>query len=122
MRTVRNQRGITLISWVAILIVVGFVVLFAVRVVPAYFNYWTLLNVVQGVQGDPALQDAPRDEVRSKLNTRMRINDVDDIGYDAVSIRQAPSGGLTLVIDYEVREPLVGNIDVVVSFERSVGS
>ena len=122
MRTPRSQRGMTLISWIALLLVVAFFGLFASRTVPAYFDYWTIVSVAEGVQGDPALQDAPRAEVRSKLNTRMRINDVDDLGYDSISIRTGSGGGLRLVVQYEVREHLLGNIDLVLRFDHTVGS
>ena len=124
MHTPYSQRGITLLSWIAILFVVGFFVLFAVRTVPAYFNYFTLVQVAEGVQQDRGLQGAPLQEVRSKLNTRMRINDVDNVAderYDVISIRQSPDGTLILDIEYEVRESLFANIDLVVSFDRRIG-
>ncbi|MDZ7749512.1 MAG: DUF4845 domain-containing protein [Halofilum sp. (in: g-proteobacteria)] len=122
MRTPHSQRGISMLSWIAILLVVGFFVLFAMRTVPAYFNYYTLVQVAQGVQQDGSLRDVPVQELRSKLNTRMRINDVDDVGYDAIEIRQGSSGGWLLVVDYEVREPLLLNIDLVMSFNKRIGS
>ena len=124
MQTKHSQRGITLLSWIAILLVVGFFVLFAMRTVPAYFNYFTLVQVAEGVQQDRSLRNVPLQEVRSKLDTRMRINDVDnaaDVGYDAIRIQQSGEGGFTLTISYEVREPLIGNIDLVVSFDRRIG-
>lgn len=125
MHTPHSQRGISMLSWIAILLVVVFFVLFAMRTVPAYFNYYTLVQVAQGVQQDRSLRDLPAQAVRKKLDTRMRINDVDDVGdvgYDAVQIRQGSEGGWVLVLDYEVREPLLGNIDLVMSFNRRIGS
>ena len=125
MRTPHSQRGISMLSWVAILLVVGFFVLFAMRTVPAYFSYYTLVQVAQGVQQDGSLRGVPVQELRSKLNTRMRINDVDDVGdvgYNAIEIRQGSNGGWLLIVDYEVREPLLGNIDLVMSFNKRIGS
>lgn len=123
MRTPRSQRGVSLLAWIAILVVVGLFVLFGMRTIPAYFEYFTLVSIAEGVRQDRSLQEAPPQEVRSELNKRMRIDDVDDIGdagYDAVSIRQG-GGELTLIIDYEVREPFLGNIDLVISFDRRIG-
>ena len=123
MRTPYRQRGVSLLAWIAILVVVGLFVLFGARTVPAYFDYFTLVSVVEGVQRDPELRGASTAEVREQLETRMRINDVDDVGdvgYDAVIVRQAGKN-LTLEIDYEVREPFIANIDLVVSFSRRIG-
>lgn len=125
MHTPHSQRGISMLSWIAILLVVIFFALFAMRTVPAYFNYHTLVQVAQGVQQDRSLRGVPVQEVRSKLDTRMRINDVDDVGdvgYDAVQIRQGSDGGWVLIVDYEVRAPLIGNIDLVMSFNRRIES
>ena len=124
MRTPSSQRGMSLLSWIAILVVVGFFGLFGVKTVPAYFNYMTLTSVAQGVQGDPSLQQAPLPEIRSQVNTRMRVNDVDDVGdvgYRAIEIVQNTQGGISVIVDYEVREPFIGNIDLVMTFYRRFG-
>jgi hypothetical protein len=124
MRTRHKQQGISLLSWLAILIVVGFFGLFANATVPAYFSYYTMVQVAESVQSDPSLSGATIQEVRSKLNTRMRINDVDnaaEAGYNAIRIKPAGQGGYALTVDYEVRKPFIGNIDLVMSFERRVG-
>lgn len=120
MRMPYRQRGVSVPALIALLVVVGFVVMIGVRLTPVYFNYYTLVSLVKSVQQDPSLRGAPTEEIRAALDKRMRLNEVDDLGYDVVQIRR-PGGGLALDIAYEVRRPFIGNIDMIVSFNRRVG-
>lgn len=120
MRTPYHQRGVSIPALIALLIIIGFVATIAVRVTPVYFNYYTLVSLVKSVQQDAALRDASTREIRKAVNKRMRLNEVDDLGYDVVEIKR-PGGGLVLDIAYEVRRPFIGNIDLIVSFSRRVG-
>lgn len=120
MRMPSRQRGVSVPALIALLIVVGFVVMIGVRLTPVYFNYYTLLSVAKSVQQDPGLRDEPTAEIRAAFEKRMRLNEVDDLGYDVFDIKR-PGGGVVLDIAYEVRRPFIGNIDMVVYFNRRVG-
>lgn len=115
-----RQRGISIPALLAILLIVAFVVMIAVRLTPVYFDYYTLVSVVKSVQQDQDLRNESTDEVRSALDKRMRLNEIDDLGYDVVAVKR-PGGGLALDIAYEVRRPFIGNIDMVVYFNRRIG-
>lgn len=120
MRTPYRQRGVSIPALIALLIVIGFVVTIGIRIAPVYFNYYTLVSLVKSVHEDPTFRDESTGQIREVLNKRMRINEVDDLGYDVVEIKR-PGGGVVFDIAYEVRRPFVGNIDLVVSFNRRVG-
>ncbi len=120
MRSLRMQRGISPIGWIALLIVVGFVGLVAVRLVPVYLDYYAVLSSAQSVYEKTVRSDGSDSEIRESLRRHMQINDVNDLGYDIVRI-QRRRGGVNLLIDYEVRKPLMGHIDLVLRFNRSIG-
>jgi|GEM_PF-6662307 len=109
-------------GWIALLLVVGFAVTVAAKLVPAYFNYLTLVDVAESVQQDAKLQEAPMNQVRYAVKSRMRINNIDDIGdlKDLMDIEQT-GGALILNIDYEVRRHLLGNVDLIIHFQRRIG-
>jgi len=118
MRTLSKQRGMSPVAWIAVLLVVGFFAYFGVKVIPAYFNYYSLINVVEGVKDDRTLRDASVGKLRGTLRKRLRLNDIDDLGDDAVQI-QRRGGQIEVVIDYREREPFMANIDLLIEFERS---
>lgn len=120
MRTLNRQRGVSVPALIALLIIIGFVITIGIRLTPVYINYYSLVSLVKSVQEDEELRKQPTVDIREAVNKRMRLNEVDKLGYDVVSIKR-PSGELVLEIDYEVRRPFVGNIDLIVSFNRRVG-
>ncbi|MEX0607617.1 MAG: DUF4845 domain-containing protein [Halofilum sp. (in: g-proteobacteria)] len=120
MRSLRVQRGISPIGWMALLIVVGFVGLVAVRLVPVYLDYYSVVSSAQSVYEKTVRSGGSDREIRESLRRHMQINDINDLGDDIVSIQRGRSG-VDLVIDYEVQKPLVGHIDLVLRFNRSIG-
>jgi len=117
MRTLKKQRGMSPVAWIAIVLVVGFFAYFGSKVVPAYFNYYSVLDVVEGVKEDRVVDNSSVAELRSTLRKRMRLNDVDDLG-DAVTIERR-ADEVVATVDYQVREPFIANIDLLMTFERS---
>ncbi len=117
MRRLTRQRGMSPLAWIAILLVVGFFAYFGSRVVPAYVNYYSLVDVVEGVANDRTIQDTSVGGIRNTVRKRMRLNDVDKIGEDAVTVERR-GGKIVMEIDYQVRRALFGNIDVCMRFQR----
>jgi len=122
MRSLRRQRGLSWLGWIALLLVVGFAVTVAAKIVPAYFDYFNLVEIAQNVQQDPGLQDASMPKLRYAIRSRMRINNIGDLGrlHDLMNIQHV-NGALVLDIDYEVRRHLLGNVDLVLHFQKRVG-
>lgn len=121
MRSLHAQRGISPIGWLALLIVVGFVGLAAIRIVPVYLDYYAVVSSARSVHEDAVRSEASDQEIRESLRRHMQINDVNDLGYDIIEV-QRRRGGVDLLIDYEVRRPLLGNVDLVLRFNRRIGT
>jgi len=117
MRRLTRQRGVSPLAWIAILLVVGFFAYFGSRVVPAYFNYYSLVDVVEGVANDGTMQNTSVSGIRQTVRKRMRLNDVDKIAEDAVTIERR-GGKIVMELDYQVRRALFGNVDVCMRFQR----
>lgn len=115
----QHQRGITFLGWMAILflaVAAGYV---GVQIGPPYAGYVTLVDVVESVHEDRGLRDAPLSDVRRALNTRMRLNEVDDLS-DYVDIHQ-PGGEYVFTIRYDVEKHLIGNVHLLLKFDKRIG-
>ncbi len=122
MRSLRAQRGISPVGWIALLIVVGFVGLVAVRLVPVYIDYYAVVSSARSVHEDAVRSDASDSEIRESLRRHMQINDVNDLGDDIVEVQRHRGGRIDLLIDYEARRHLLGNVDLVLRFNRRIGN
>jgi hypothetical protein len=118
-KSARRQRGAGMLS-VMIWLVLGVAVLtLIVRLGPPYMQFLTVRSVMNEMSQDSELQGKGRTQVLNNLSSRLDVNGIDDLPKDAVAMEQ---DGVTreLVADYEVRTPVVANVDAVVSFNYRV--
>ena len=114
-----KECGLTMISWLLILSMIGFFVMVGLKVVPVYMQHYTIKNVVESLEQEPLISRKPVGEIRKMLMNRLDVNHVRNINRDHINIRR--TGGITTVeISYEERRPIAGNLDVIMSFNESI--
>lgn len=119
MQTLKSQRGMTAIGWLIVLGLIGFFVLLALRMIPSYLEYATVSAALESLQNEPGMANKTPQDIRILLGKRFDINDVKTIKAKDVDI--VNQGNAYLVgVDYEVRMPVVGNVDVVMSFVKEI--
>lgn len=116
MMTHHRQQGMTLLGWVFLLAVLGFLVLLALRLMPAYMEYFSVVNSVKSV-AEQSTAETPFTEMRRGISRRFQVNSISDVRADDIGIVR-DGDGIYLHVDYEVRRPVMGNVDAIVSFER----
>ena len=119
MKSMARQHGITMISWLVILMVVGFFIMLGLRLAPIYMQNYTVKNIMTDLQQEPLISRKPVSEIRNMLQRRFDINGIDTLDRENIKINR--SGGVTSVeVTYETRQHIAGNVDVVVTFNESI--
>lgn len=117
----RNARGITLIGFVIVLVVVGFFAYMAMRLIPVYMEYFGVLKAMEQVKNEPGSAQRSLEEIRRDMSFKFDTQYVDSESVPPQAIQlKREGGGATLRVAYEKRLPFVYNIDLVVSFDKSV--
>jgi hypothetical protein len=117
MRSIKHQRGMTAIGWLIVLIMIGFFVLLALRMVPAYLDYYKVVSTLEALEKESGFSN-PR-EIRKLLERRFDVSFVDAITPADVAIK--PVGNTyTVTAAYEKTEHIAGNVYVVMDFEKQV--
>lgn len=112
-----SMRGLSLVSWLLIIVVVVVFGTAGMRMVPAYLEFTTITGLVENVLADAKVGLKSEGEIRSDLDKRFSINRIDSItAHDLAIYKEA--GRLNITVDYEVRENLFYNVDVVMVFNR----
>jgi hypothetical protein len=119
MQTLKTQQGMTAIGWIIVLGLIAFFVLLALRLTPGYLEFATVSSSLESLQNEPGITTKTAPEIRSMLGKRFDINDVKTVNARDVKI-ESKGGRLRVWVDYEVRVPVLGNIDAVSKFHKEV--
>jgi Flp pilus assembly protein TadG len=114
-----HQRGITLLSFLIVLIVLGFFAFTAMRLFPVYSEYYSVRQAMDAVANEPGVNTWDLRRVRDMLDRRFNISYVDSVKPEHIKLTRT-SAGNTLTIEYEVRRNFAYNLDFVASFSHSV--
>jgi hypothetical protein len=113
----KKQKGLTLISWLAIIAVVLFNAIIALNVVPVYLNDHSVKSLMQNLENDSAVKGATPKKIKQIITKRLRINNIYSINKDHITIKKYKNNYL-ITIEYEPRGKLVGSLDYIVSFKH----
>ena len=96
--------------------IVAFVVL-TLRLAPHYIDFQTLHTVLEDLPG-PQVHEMDKRAIFETVQKRMKINNLRSFtARDVISIDRNKAG-TTLHVKYEIREPLVGNANIVLDFKE----
>ena len=111
----RNQSGMTLLSFVMVLAVVGFAAYIAMRLFPMYQEFYAVKSSLKGLANEQGVADMDPARIQELFFRRLNINYSNNVKPSQVKIERM-DGGWNMTVSYEVRRPLVGNLDVVGNF------
>ena len=116
MQQMRSQQGLSLLSGLFMLVVVAFFANAVLKVLPHYLDNMALEESITQVETDPSLKVKTLSDLRSYLFKSLQVNTI-ELDKDAI---QASVDGNSYVIkvNYEKREPLIKNIDLVLNFDK----
>lgn len=114
-----RQQGLTLISTLLLLGLIGFFVLLGVKVIPVYLDHSKVANALSALEKSGNVEGQTEFEIRNNLAKRFNLNYVYDVTQDDIKITKSGSY-LKVAIQYEVVKKLVGNLSVLAEFNDVV--
>jgi len=113
-----KQGGMTLIGFILMLAALVFVAYLAMKIVPIYINYYSVVRAMDGMKETPGLSTQSPMRIRDALYDRLYVSYMDDLTDKNVKITR--SNGVNVRVVYAVRENIMGNLDIIVAFDRSI--
>lgn len=114
----KRQEGMTFISPLMVLAVVGFFAYIGIKLTPVYLEYFSVSSSLKSLAEEES-QGLAASELRSRLLKRLEINNVAHVSENDIRIR-SEANSKTVTVQYEVQEPFYGNVSLLISFEDSV--
>lgn len=121
MRTHVTQKGITMIGFAILLGVLGFFAYAAMKLIPAYTEYFGVVKSMKLLQGEAGIENASVEEIRNKLNVQFDLQYVDEKDVPRQAIQLLTQNGThSLRIAYDRDLPFIYNVDLLVHFDKTV--
>lgn len=114
----KKQQGMTLVSWAAVLAIVGFVGSAVFKMLPHYLDYMSIDKAILSVETDAARSVDNVRDFYSMLNKNMQVNGIRDLRLEDALTATQDGQQLLVHLNYERREPLVKNLDLVARFNK----
>ncbi|WP_101926646.1 MULTISPECIES: DUF4845 domain-containing protein [Luteimonas] len=114
----RTQRGITLLGFIIVLAVVGFAAYIGMKLFPMYSEYYSVKSALKGLSNEAGMAGADPARIQDLFFRRLYISYSENVKPNNVKIRRVDNGW-QMDVQYEVRKPLVGNLDVVGKFHAT---
>ncbi len=119
----KAQRGMGFLSVFAIIAASVFIGMFAIKVGPQYFEYWTVKKVADDLAKNSELLKGPRSKVNQYIQQAYRTNNLWDLkAEDTIHLKRDKKNGYVVTVNYEKRANLIHNIDLVTVFDSQAGS
>ncbi|MDX2429115.1 MAG: DUF4845 domain-containing protein [Xanthomonadales bacterium] len=114
-----KQSGITLIGFIFVLGFALFISFIGMKIGPIYMEYFSVVSAMNGVASEKGSANFSPYDIRVKVLNRLYVS------YSAENVKErhiklTRNNGVYLRIAYEVRKPVMGNLDVVAKFDKSV--
>ena len=114
----RTQSGMTLIGFIVVLGVVGLFAYIGMKLVPMYSEYYAVKQALKGLQEEPGIANRDPGKIQDLFFRRLYISYAENVKPGNVKIERIDRGW-KMSVDYEVRKPLIYNLDVVGKFATS---
>ena len=119
MQMANRQKGMTGIGWLTVLGLIAFFTLLALKMVPSYLEYYKVASSLEKLTKETGLAEVTPIEIRKALSRQFDIGYVNVITPGDVKVK--PSGSFYQVTaKYDDRVHLFANVDVVMSYNKSV--
>ena len=116
---VKKQSGMTLIGFIIVLGFVLFLSFIGMKIAPIYMEYYSVVSAMNGVAKERGSARLSPYDVRVKVLNRLYLSYSAD-NVKSANIKIVRRNGVFLRIAYEVRKPVIGNLDAMATFDRSV--
>lgn len=114
----RKQHGLSMVGFLLTLSLLGFFAFIGMRLFPVYSEFHSVKSDMEGLRSEPNARGLSPEQLRDRLFRRFNVSYVESVKPADITFDR--NRGYNMTVKYEVRRPLMYNIDFVAMFEHSV--
>jgi hypothetical protein len=113
--TIARQLGVSLMALISVLIVLGVVALFAMKILPSFMEYRTTKSTIEAIARQPNASVA---DIKKAFDARAIIDNITSVKATDLDITKE---GSEVVVGFSYRKevPLFGNVGLYIDYSAS---
>jgi hypothetical protein len=118
----QNERGVTFLGWVILLLPVALVLYAGIRLTPVYLEYMKVTKTLDQVRDELKGDQPDVAAIRNAIEKRFDVEDVNVMTIrdtDKLKITKDGSGYKVQAV-YQATAPLISNVSLLVNFDKTV--
>lgn len=125
MQTITKQQGAGLLSWLLVIIIIAAAIALTVKLAPIYVENYMIKRILESVREESvnvkehgASPDANQN-MRDFILHRLEVNNVHHVTSNNITLSNTATSTNVRIL-YEVRIPVIANIDAILHFDNTV--
>ena len=115
----KKQRGMTFIGLVLIIAAGLFIGIIAMKLAPAYLEYFNVKNAVTKIGNEASFADMTKKDIGDEFDRSATIDSIEVVQGRDLEVTKDDSGKQIVSIEYQKVVPIVANISVLLDFSAS---
>ena len=107
-------------GYIIAILVFGGILTMASRLVPLYMDHNTMSNIMDKMQDETGLGVKTDFQLIDLMKKRFKLNNIRDFPIHEHTEFKRSGRGTDVVLDYEVRIPMISKLDVIASFNKEI--
>jgi len=117
--TLARQRGLSMIGFLFVAMVLVFIAILGMKLVPAYIEFASVKKVLGAMSQESDLKSKSNAEIRNDFMKRAGVSYVTVVKPEDLSIDRRGGGVPVITVEYAFRTPLFGNLTLIADFNAS---
>jgi hypothetical protein len=118
MKFAHSQKGLSILGWMTMLALVAFLASAVFKMVPHYLDYRALEKAITAIETDKSAEVHTVPEFYAHIGKSMTINSIRDLKLADILTVTIEENEFVAHLDYETREVLIENLDLVARFDK----
>ena len=120
MNLAKKQLGMTVIGWLVLISIVGGATTIGIRLIPHYMDFRTAVSLLEGMTNEPGMINKRKTDMIAIYRKKLKLNGIYDFKLkERLIIKRAPDK-VSIDLVYEIREPVMSNMYVLLIFEHHI--
>ncbi|MBO6566323.1 MAG: DUF4845 domain-containing protein [Pseudomonadales bacterium] len=107
-------------SLIFAILIFGGMMSIGAKVIPVYMDHNTISNILDKLAEEPGMGSRTDGGIREELRKRLKLNNIREFDIGEHVKIERHGRGTDVLLDYEVRMPMVSNLDLIAHFNKKV--